>query len=328
MKRKSKNSAIKPKPLKPSIKKHFKELGVKNEREYFSWCQRRNFVQSLDKNRDDMQAEWDALAEEFMVHHEHMCVHHNPERFLYDACLGNINPESITRHGWREVAKAVSQVGTFKQKKKELAAFLLQIHKKAKFVFEETSFGTKRFLYIHALINIYKFQHRWIRNINGWTPKTHNMNGQFLSLLDYLFADYLVPIFMSSVWFRSDDISADYRSWYLHVAGRQNIRTAKLHVPFTKKIAHHFMQAPEYCSIENALKWAVIIASGGDKRLAEAVIGSRIAENRSHHNFWGTVYRFFIDNPMLDHSHVGPIIDYLYAQKFEVRECVTAPGVV
>jgi len=31
---------------------------------------------------------------------------------------------------------------------------------------------------------------------------------------------------------------------------------------------------------------------------------------------------------MLDRSHVGPIIDYIYAQKFEVRECVTAPGVV
>jgi hypothetical protein len=31
---------------------------------------------------------------------------------------------------------------------------------------------------------------------------------------------------------------------------------------------------------------------------------------------------------MLDRLHVGPIIDYLHAQKFEVRECVTAPGVV
>lgn len=48
MTRKSKNSPDKPKPLKSSIKKHFKVLGVKNEDEYFAWCQRRNFVSSLD----------------------------------------------------------------------------------------------------------------------------------------------------------------------------------------------------------------------------------------------------------------------------------------
>ena len=57
-------------------------------------------------------------------------------------------------------------------------------------------------------------------------------------------------------------------------------------------------------------------------------MASRLGERFEHYEFWTTVFNFFVDNPMLDRSHVGPIIDYLFAQKFDVRECVTGPGAV
>jgi hypothetical protein len=70
------------------------------------------------------------------------------------------------------------------------------------------------------------------------------------------------------------------------------------------------------------------MALGGDERLAEEVLATSIAESLKNHDFWVTVYRFFIDNPMLDRSHVAPIVDYIYAQKFEIREYVAGPGQV
>ena len=66
---------------------------------------------------------------------------------------------------------------------------------------------------------------------------------------------------------------------------------------------------------------------GGDSRLAQAIIASRLGEHFEHDDFWVTVIRFFIDSPMLDPVHVGPIIDYLHDQRFMDREEFVAAGV-
>lgn len=328
MKRKAKDPAGKVKPLKPSMKKHLNELGIKNERDYFTWCSQRRFILSLDKSREQMQAEHHAFLKERRALEQHARVHHNPERFLQDACFGNIGPQTIRRPGWSEVASAIAQSNPERGARKELAAFLLHLNEKTELVFGETSFGPRKFFYIQALVNMHGHKEFWIRNLNDWVPDTYNTHGQFVSLLHHLFARYTVPEFMSTAWFRADMPSKDYRDWYLHVANGRNIRTLSLPIPFTKRMAHCFMQSPGHCSIEGAIKWGIIMAMGGDERLSEEVLGTRIAETIDNHDFWETVFRFFIDNPMLDRSHVGPIIDFLYAQKFEVRECVTAPGVV
>lgn len=129
-------------------------------------------------------------------------------------------------------------------------------------------------------------------------------------------------------WFRDDKVSSSYREWYLHLTAGKNIRTAKLPIPFTKKMAHSFLEAPKSYPIEHALIWAQIHALGGDKRLTEAVIEARHANTLKRNTFWVSVYRFFIDNPMMDRSHFGPVVDFIHEQKFAIRECVTAPGVV
>ncbi|TVQ81900.1 MAG: hypothetical protein EA357_11275 [Micavibrio sp.] len=328
MKRKSKKAPFQSNALKPSIKKHLKALGLTSDSQYFAWCHQRNFDQSLDKSREEIQEEYAAYRDERLMRKENTRVHHNPERFLEESCMGKIDPQTIRRSGWHEIAQALAKTSGGKEHRKHLARFLLQLNKKAKFVFEEAAFGTRKYLYIQALINLHSYKNLWIRHVDDWTPETHNVHGQFSSLLHHLLAQYTVPEFMSSAWFRTDEISKDYRDWYIHVANGQNIRTASLPLPFTRKMAHWFMQAPDHCSIENAIKWGHIIALGGDERLVEEVLTTRIAECMDNYDFWVSVYRFFIDNPMLDRSHVGPIIDFLYTQKFEVQECVTGPGII
>lgn len=44
--------------------------------------------------------------------------------------------------------------------------------------------------------------------------------------------------------------------------------------------------------------------------------------------FWITVVRFFIANPMLNTACIGPIIDHIYHQRFVGEEVVVAPGMV
>jgi hypothetical protein len=104
----------------------------------------------------------------------------------------------------------------------------------------------------------------------------------------------------------------------------RNIRNAETPVPLTKMIAHHMVLAPDDSSMEGAIRWGQVHALGGDHRLVEAIRGTRLATNFSDDEFWLSVFRFFIDNPLLDRQHVGPIIDCLYNQKFESRNILEA----
>ncbi|MBL4674034.1 MAG: PcfJ domain-containing protein [Arenicella sp.] len=328
MKRKLKNSTYQSKAIKPSMKKHMKALGVSNERAYVAWCAAHNFDTTLHKSRESMGEEYDAHINGRRIMNEQARVHHNPDRFIRDVCLGRTDVNDITRSNWREVGTIIAKTSCELKYREGLLEFLLCINKKAKFVFETATLGNKKFRYIQALIYFYDCQSSWIREIEEWEPRTHNIDGQFKSLVSYLFERCPAPCFMVSAWFRKDTVSDNYRAWYLHLASGKNIRSAELPIEFTKKMAHNFMQAPSYCSIEQAITWGHIHALGGDKRLADAVLSTRVGETLDEHKFWTSVYSFFVDNPMLDRVHVGPIIDYLHAQKFEVRECVTAPGVV
>lgn len=328
MKRKQKNTVYQRSGLKPSVKKHLKRLGLSHEQAYFGWCIQRNFVASLDKSSSERDAEWKVHQREQMSRKEQNRVHHNPELFLREACAGKLDSATLHRPGWREVGKAITQSSNAKKQRQQLAELLTLLNRKAKFVFEATELGGQQFYYIQALVTLNRYRGSWIRKLENWAPSTHNSHGQFVSLLNHLFVQYVMPEFMNSVWFRTDRLSERYREWYLHVAAGHNIRSAVLPIPFTKKMAHCFMRSPSHCSIEMAINWANIQALGGDPRLTEAVLASRIGASLKNHAFWTSVIRFFIDNPMLDRAHVGPIVDYLHAQKFKVRECVTGPGVV
>ncbi len=328
MKRKLKNSTYQSKAIKPSMKKHMKALGVPNEHAYVAWCVAHNFETILRKSRESMDEEYEAHMNGRRIMSEHARVHHNPNRFIRDVCLGCTDVNDITRSNWREIGAVIAKTSSDTRYREGLSEFLLCMNKKAKFVFETAVLGDRQFRYIQALIHFYDYRSYWIRDIEEWMPNTHNVEGQFKALTSHLFEMYPVPNFMVSSWFRKDEVSESYRDWYLHLASGKNIRSAELPIEFTTKTAHNFMQAPDHCSVEQAIKWGHIHALGGDKRLADAILASRMGESLDQHKFWTSVFSFFVDNPMLDRAHVGPIIDYIYAQKFEVRECVTAPGVV
>lgn len=329
MKRKKKKDTVyQASGPKPSVKKHLKALGFSNVQSYFGWCAAAGFPMSVDKQRDDLNRELLTFERQQETQKSQVRVHHNPVRFLEAACFGELEPAEVTRVGWHEVCEAIARSKKGKQYRRSLANFLTTLQTKTKFVFATTAYGTSTFYYIHALIQIHEYQSVWLRSLDNWVPTTHNMYGQFTSLLNHLFLQYAVPDFMNSAWFRTDRLAKTYRDWYLHMAAGYNIRKACLLVPMNKKMAHHFMQASNVCSIEQALNWANVQALEGDERLANAILASKIGENLKNYAFWTSVIRFFVDNPMLERTHVGPIVDYLYAQKFERRECVTGPGIV
>ena len=127
-----------------------------------------------------------------------------------------------------------------------------------------------------------------------------------------------MPEFLDAAWL--DGLTPDgvrCQDWYKHIGRGQSIRTAKgLPLELTKRMAHHFVRAPTECPIPEAFRYAQVLGLGGDERLARSLLATRLGSNFQNNDFWETVIRWFIEQPMLDPVHHGPIIDYVYAQKF------------
>jgi hypothetical protein len=311
----------------PAMAKHIRALGLTTWRDYLHWCHEMGLAPSLEKSPSEREAELETLARKTAAPK----VTQNPRRFIALACAGEIDGESVGRVSWRQLAAAVKRSKADDEKGREsLAAFLLHLEKVSDLVFADAVQGRMRAPYADALVKLHDRRKLWLRDPADWKPDRHNIGRQFGSLARHLFAQYSAPIFMDSVWLRGEPGAYRFRDWFIHVGRGKNIRTAKTPYPLTRMTAHHFMAAPDDYSIEGALMLADIRALGGGERLTRALMGTRLGQriekDEARRSFWLSVYRFFVDNPMLDLRHAGPIVDFISFQKFETQEVMVGPG--
>jgi hypothetical protein len=315
-------------PLPTTMRKHIEALGFSSPDAYLAWCHDRGFAPTTDKAPHDIREETEACRSERKQARERARVDKNPRKFIKMTCAEEISPDELHRSTWRAFCETVHASRTERESRDALCELLLMVEAKANFVFDSTSFGGHSYRFVDALVRLNDRRGQWIRPLADWRPDSHNRDRQFSSLARHLMAQYSVPCFMDSAWFRRDRGSHRLRDWFVHIGSGKNIRTAKTPVPLTKRQAHSFLQAPDQYSIENAIRWGQIHALGGDRRLTDAVCGTQIGEAFANDDFWTTVLRFFVANPMLARRHVGPIVDYLNNQRFLTREVVTGPGIV
>jgi hypothetical protein len=170
--------------------------------------------------------------------------------------------------------------------------------------------------FVHAFAALAKRRRQWLRDAGEWAPRSHNVSRQFASLLRHLLAKYDVPHFFDSAW-KAYGCNKQ-KAWFIHIATGNNLRTASgLPFPLTKMMAHHAMGAPDDLNVFQALRWGQVRALGGTERLARAIVNTRLRCPMVDEPFWLTVVQFFVGSPMLDPSQIGPIVDYLQAQRFE-----------
>lgn len=196
------------------------------------------------------------------------------------------------------------------------------------FLYDSVSIGGRSFPVLNALIKLNDRRGSWIAQPRSWTAPSYNSRRQLSSFVRHLLTRYPVPIFMDEAWLNAGPGSRRYRDWFVHIGSGHNIRTAKTPIPLTKMMAHHFLEAPDDFPILGAIRWGQVHALGGDKRLTESLLGTRIGLVFANDEFWTSVIRFCIANPMLDRRHVGPIVDFLQNQKFDIVEMMGVDGVI
>ena len=179
-----------------------------------------------------------------------------------------------------------------------------------------------------GLIDLARHHASWQRPPRTWRPDSRHQTTQFHQLARHLLARYDVPAFMDIVWFLGDGEQArTQQGWFVHIGTGGNIRTAT-HLPLhlTKRMAHHFLQAPPESTVGEALRWGQIIGQGGDPELVSAVVQSRLGRSFENEEFWSTVISFLVRQRGLDLSWVSSIVDYLHHRKFETQQIPQPDG--
>jgi hypothetical protein len=131
--------------------------------------------------------------------------------------------------------------------------------------------------------------------------------------LAYLYGKYPVPAFLANGTSRANVLL------FIHLAQGGSVLTAPgLPTTLTKRMAHEFMQAPAYCTLDQAVRWAQVRAAGGDDNLAFWVAFSPLGEGQfAQDAFWLEFIALFARQAMFDNRRVPDVVRYLNAQKFE-----------
>lgn len=200
---------------------------------------------------------------------------------------------------------------------------------------------------VATLNNIIVHKDNFVRPFDEWKPKSRNAEQQVRSLIRHLFAKYPTPTFLEKYFFvettSQNNLSEhhgnklDAIKMYLHMGSGKSMKSYEgypLGMVIHKKAAHHLYTTPEDLDLISALRRIQVLYLGGDKYifralmranvLRERVPNIRIRKNGSDEweqstevdEFWISVMKFFIDNPMIEPDKISEIIDYINNMKF------------
>lgn len=166
---------------------------------------------------------------------------------------------------------------------------------------------------VRGVIEVLRRRDEWTSPLESWQAERRGPTRQFSSLVRHLFGGGQVPGFMNEAWLRGGPREQE---WFLHIAKTGSVFGApELPLKMSRRMAACFLEAPENYSIGAAFRFAQVMASGGDRRIAEGLRGTRLEREFADGEFWTRVIEFFIQNPLLHPTEYGPLIDYIEARR-------------
>lgn len=326
------------KQTQSSIDEHIEALELNCVEAYQTWCRANGFGAGLQKSPTLRQQERHHASQmKIQILASKAAAYQHKRRRKDTIALiaaGQIGEEELTSPVLLQIHFLFHQAITESAVQDAFLELLIHVEKNSRLFHIKpvvSQYGPQpENTFIHALAALAQWHTMWLREVGKWQPSSHNARPQFGSLSRHLLADYDIPVCMDTAWFRGmDDEAEQQQEWFIHIGIGKNIRKAAIPLNYSKQMAHTFIShAPENYTIEAALRWAQVIGIGGDDHLADAVIGSRLGEQFHDEPFWESVLHFFINIPMLDPVHVGPIVDYIHHQRYVGQTQINPEGTV
>jgi hypothetical protein len=269
------------------------------------------------------QAESQKLAQFEQVLKNAKTLHKNPAKMLDLLYQGKVNYYMFQQgSGAQQIGMIFQEMSHHKNlsEKNKFYQLLKKIAESpAKSMLDEAQI-------VNALRAVSNYLPSAIRNVADFEPTSHNRSKQFSQFLRHLFAQYFVPEFMDKAFYNANKV---HIQWFIHIGTGKNIRAApQIPIKMTAKMAHYFLQTPEYYTIVEALRYAQILAMGGNERLISYILATRLGREVGNEDFWETVLHWFVQNPMLDPHQILPIVDYIQAQKYATRAVAQERGAI
>ncbi len=296
-----------------TLLRHIARLNLRTKEDYKSWCTLHGFSASLVKTDTQRQREREKHAQNASL--QRLRQHSSESKLRFQ--IMKFSSGELTHPPPKCELLVEISVGFKKcRNPKVLLDTLLHLERRSKLMSDAQ--------YIRGIVALVAHYPGWKRPLDQWRPMQHNVRRQFGSLARHLLTSFDVPAFMDSVWFSG---RKKHQDWFIHIGSGHNIRTADgLPVPLTKKMAHHYLQAPDRYTVLTAFRWAQVQSLGGDSCLSDAIAGTQLARRFKDNDFWLSVLRFFVDNPLLDRTHVHPIIDFIWNEKYVDQQDYDADG--
>lgn len=310
------------------LKQHYRRLGCKSEEQYRAWCEgqgiRPGGRKSLSERNRELALIEHANQESALKTARH--VYRHPEEVLRAISTGAtdgipIQQQPHLQHIYNLFLTLLRQA---KVRDAFLRLLLVTCRRKG---FEDLSPVVSRYegdgntLIGGLLAMAYRYKD-WRQQPETWKPSSHNGRRQFSELAQHIFCRYSAPGFLLSSWFQGSDSAARAtQDWYLQVGNGVSLRKLKIPLTLTKRMAHAALTTvPDTCSVEEGWRWAQVVGMGGSERLARAVVATPLGVGWAEERFWVHVVRFFVENPLMDPGHVGPLVDYLRYERYTPRD--------
>lgn len=171
--------------------------------------------------------------------------------------------------------------------------------------------------HIQAVSHIVRYKDYWIRDIFKWKPASKQRASQFSELVSYLFCRYPVPVFLYKAFINERD--QRFMRWYIDLGTGASMKDMmSMPIPFTQRMGHFFLQAPEKFTVTEALRWAQVKGLGGGDPLAHRIVYSWLSTKPfGDEEFWQSFLRILVREEAFMFDHLTGMIDYLREMKRE-----------
>ena len=302
---------------------HIRALGLQSEDEYRIWCLENGFSDALNKKPGLLDKERELAA---LTAAKHQMS--RPQHIMAQIRAGEFAAADLKTEVLCKIHAA------FADQEEDGRDALLQLlqHVERSADLLNTTIAFTRWepqpgnTFVESVLALGRHHRDWLRPVDTWRPERRSLRAQFSSLAHHLLAHYEVPTFMDTAFFKDGEQSRRQQEWFKHIGRGHNIRTADIPVKFSKMMAHHFLLAPDHYTVEEALRWGQVRGQEGDEVLVEALIATRLGRCFANEDFWSAVVHYLCRQSMLDPTWIGPIVDYMYNQKYVPQETAYPGG--
>ncbi|MBD3675030.1 MAG: PcfJ domain-containing protein [Planctomycetaceae bacterium] len=318
-----------------TLARHLRALGLRSPEEYREWYNRHGFRRKLHKGSASRRRELKFAREQRIQ----SALRHR--RFCY-AADEQPRPRLVDNKGGKNTSPAFEQLLLIRRTRDyDREGYQPRLHRRAalKLIRHLESqhsklltlepVGDYGMTWLETLATISAYHKHWLRPIEDWRSGGYSVECQFRRLIKHLFVRYdEIPACLECCWQMLNDHRGNrLRDLFLHLGAGKNVRHWSLPIPYTKKMSHHFMHAPDNILPVHTIRWGQVRGLGVKLHHAVEILKSRLGELFENEEFWLSFFHWLADHPDFDERFLRLVIDYVHYQRFVPRlDCDAGPG--